>query len=92
MWCYLDYEWEHLDSSLIYTLVGVQSFDLLGHVLFQALFGFLFANGYSLAGPLQERALGVASHQPLPERIETHALLRLQMPLDTWGLWFMHWF
>ena len=61
MWCYLDYAWEHLDSSyksLVYTPVGVQCFDLLGHVLIQVLLGCLLAKSYSLACPSQEESFG----------------------------------
>ena len=71
------------NKSLVYTPVGVQCFDLLGHVLFQAFFGYLLAKGWSLAGPSQEGALGVAFHQPLLEIIGIRTLPRLQVPLDT---------
>ena len=40
--------------------------------------------------PDKNRALEVASYQPLPEIIENRALLSLQMPLTTWDLCFRH--
>ena len=43
MWCYLDSAWEYFD--LRHTLVGIQCFDLLSYVLFQALVGYLLAKG-----------------------------------------------
>ena len=72
------------NKSLVYTPVGVQCFDLLGHALFQALVAYLLGKGQSLAGPLQEKSFWGSLSLASPRKIRDSC-----SPKDSNASWYL---